>query len=252
MSATNFYRNLGLAGGSLWLISVGTFFAGWSLLAVRSSLATTLAVFLATAAAALIVFGVLLLRSVRRLPHGHATDGGEARRKMARQFGLIVAAEGVGCSLVAAACLRAHNWELIVPLCLVIVGLHFLPLARLFRVPRYNVTASSVLPDSDGDPASGPSLGAYRPLSDLDCDPGYRLRPGVISDGSGGTGRGAALFEPLRSVIHLEFRSTLRLISDREIHDAFRFIAPRTARRYPCLTILNQRQTAKTSSPAWN
>ncbi len=140
MSATNFYRNLGLAGGSLWLISVGTFFAGWSLLAVRSSLATTLAVFLATAAAALIVFGVLLLRSVRRLPHGHATDGGEARRKMARQFGLIVAAEGVGCSLVAAACLRAHNWELIVPLCLVIVGLHFLPLARLFRVPRYNVT----------------------------------------------------------------------------------------------------------------
>jgi len=140
MSATNFYRNLGLAGGSLWLIAVGTFFAGWSLLTVESSLATTLTVFLAAGAGALIVFGLLLLRSLRRLAHEPAADGGAARRKMALRFGLIVAAEGVGCALVAAACLRAHEWELIVPLNLVIVGLHFLPLAKLFRVPRYKVT----------------------------------------------------------------------------------------------------------------
>jgi hypothetical protein len=139
-SAPNLYRNLGLAGGSLWLIAVGTVFAGWSLITIQSTLAMMLTVFLATAAAALIMFGVLLLRSVRRLPHECATDGGAARRKMALRFGLIVAAEGLGCTLVAMTCLRAHKWELIVQLNLVIVGLHFLPLARLFKVPRYNVT----------------------------------------------------------------------------------------------------------------
>jgi hypothetical protein len=47
MAATFYERrcNLGLAGGCLWLIVVGTASAAWSLLAVRSTLVTVLLVF---------------------------------------------------------------------------------------------------------------------------------------------------------------------------------------------------------------
>ena len=36
-------------------------------------------------------------------------------------------------------CVFTHRWALIAPLDLMIVGLHFLPLARLFHVPRYSI-----------------------------------------------------------------------------------------------------------------
>ena len=139
ISAPNFYRNLGLAIGSLWLISVGVAFAAWSLIAVESALASSLLVFLAISAAALIVIGVRLFVAARRLLHSAAVDGSQ-RRRLSFRFGLIVAAEAVGCNVVSTVCLRTHHWELIVPLTLIVVGLHFLPLARLFQVPRYNVT----------------------------------------------------------------------------------------------------------------
>jgi len=40
------------------------------------------------------------------------------------------------------ACVLNRRWALIAPLDLIVVGLHFLPLARLFAVPRYNITAA--------------------------------------------------------------------------------------------------------------
>ena len=50
-------RNLGLAGGCLWLIFVGTVYAAWSLLTVRSGLATSLLAGISIFAVALILFG---------------------------------------------------------------------------------------------------------------------------------------------------------------------------------------------------
>ncbi|HXE08761.1 MAG TPA: hypothetical protein VN612_12750 [Acidobacteriaceae bacterium] len=139
ISARNFYRNLGLTIGSLWLISVGGAFAAWSLIAVRSVLAYSLLVFLGIAAGTLLTTGVRLIVSSRRLLRGVAADAVQ-RRRLSFRFGLVVAAEVVACNVVSMMCLRAHRWELIVPLTLIVVGLHFLPLARLFHVPRYNVT----------------------------------------------------------------------------------------------------------------
>jgi hypothetical protein len=138
ITATNFYRNLGLAIGSLWLIAVGVAFAAWSLIAIGSPLASALLVFLVIAAAALVVIGARLTVSARRLLQYVVADPAQ-RRSISIRFGLIVATEVVACNLVSAICLRAHRWELIAPLTLMVVGLHFLPLARLFKVPRYYV-----------------------------------------------------------------------------------------------------------------
>ena len=57
-------RNLGLAGGCLWLIFVGTVYAAWSLLTVRSGLATWLLAAESIAAIALILFGVAMIRGL--------------------------------------------------------------------------------------------------------------------------------------------------------------------------------------------
>ena len=138
---TTFYswrRNLGLAGGGLWLITAGTGFAVWALLTARSALALSLLAAMSVAAAALIVFGIGMVRGVLQLPH--MTDGQPSEgRRIRRQFAAIVAAELAGFLVVNLICVMTYRWMFIVPLVLMVVGLHFLPLARLFKVPRYNV-----------------------------------------------------------------------------------------------------------------
>ncbi len=144
--AITFYerrRNLGAAGGSLWLVVVGIVYAAWSLLEVQSSAATLLLVGISVFAVALILFGIAMTRGVARLPFlpGTATSQAQGRRLM-RRFGLIFAAECLAIAIASVVCTSTHHWRLTVPLILVIVGLHFLPLAKLFLVPRYYITGA--------------------------------------------------------------------------------------------------------------
>jgi hypothetical protein len=137
--AATFYerrRNLGLAGGCLWLIVVGTTYAAWSLLAVRSTLATALLMAMCICAAGLTLFGIAMICGVLQAPFADSVLPSSGRKIM-RQFGMIFAAEGGAIAVVCVACVESHHWIFIVPLSLIIVGLHFLPLARLFGVPRY-------------------------------------------------------------------------------------------------------------------
>ena len=134
-------RNLGLAGGCLWLIIVGTVYAAWALLTVRSALATSLLAAMSLFAVGLFLFGIAMIRGVRQLPFLPTGRPSEARR-IGRQFAMIVAAEGVAIAVCVRACVKTHHWRFIVPLILIIVGLHFLPLAKLFKVPRYYVTGA--------------------------------------------------------------------------------------------------------------
>jgi hypothetical protein len=132
-------RNLGLAGGSLWLIMVGVAYAAWSLLTVRSAPATWLLAALCIFATGMYRFGIVTIRGARQLPFHDFAQPSEARR-IWLQFALIVAVEAAAIIAVVNACVKTHHGRFIVPLILVIVGLHFLPLARLFKVPRYYVT----------------------------------------------------------------------------------------------------------------
>ena len=140
-SVTGRRRNLGLAGGSLWLIVSGAGFAGASLLVVQTALATTLLTTMGVLAAGLIVFGIATIHAAFQLPDEVASRKSEGRR-IARQFGVIVGIEGLTLTLVTVVCVVQRRWGLIAPLDLMIVGLHFLPLARLFTVARYYLTAA--------------------------------------------------------------------------------------------------------------
>jgi hypothetical protein len=80
--AATFYeqrRNLGLAGGSLWLIVVGTAYAAWVLLAVRSTLATVLLVAMCICAVCLTLFGIAMIAAFFKrhlwIPYSLQVDG---------------------------------------------------------------------------------------------------------------------------------------------------------------------------------
>jgi hypothetical protein len=85
----------------------------------------------------LCVFIVETMRSVLRTPPHAVPIEPEGTRIMMRRFGWVVTAEVAAFFVVARVCLAKHHWAWIVPLDLMVVGLHFLPLASLFRVPRY-------------------------------------------------------------------------------------------------------------------
>jgi hypothetical protein len=144
--AITFYerrRNLGAAGGCMWLIVFGTVYAAWALLEVKSRLATSLLAGISVAAVVLLFFGVAMTRGVARLVSLPAAANSHAQgQRLMRRFGMIFAAEAVAIAAVSAACMRTHHWRFIVPLVLIVVGLHFLPLAKLFEVPRYYATGA--------------------------------------------------------------------------------------------------------------
>jgi hypothetical protein len=138
-------RNLGLTGGSLWLISAGSGFAALALLSIQSNVATCIVAGVSVMAIALVFFGIGLIRKVRREPQEELTLSAKLAhsakgKSLLRQFLIIFALEIAGICLVNTMCGLLHHRRYVVPLDLIIVGLHFLPLARLFEYPRYYVT----------------------------------------------------------------------------------------------------------------
>jgi len=101
--------------------------------------ATALLVIIALAALVLFGIGIAALRAVLGVKDLTPPRPGEAGR-LGRRFRAIAGAEGLVITGVTLACVFTHRWALIAPLDLVIVGIHLLPLARLFNVPRYNIT----------------------------------------------------------------------------------------------------------------
>jgi hypothetical protein len=130
----------GVATGAFVLTFFGAF---WAFEAITNWPQTSSFVYvlLSLPVAALILFAVIRFFDVAKLPQ--AADGDRAARDGKRTgiaFGIIFAVEAI---LIAAAAviLGALGHPLFIPIAVaLIVGLHLLPLARLFGVPLYYVT----------------------------------------------------------------------------------------------------------------
>ncbi|HEV2619108.1 MAG TPA: hypothetical protein VGU23_04130, partial [Acidobacteriaceae bacterium] len=131
-------RYVGLAVGSLILVAFPFPFAVWSLVAAGTRLASLLLVAMAVGAAGMIGWAVATIRAVRGLAHGAEGDAALGRR-ITFQYWAVVAAEYVGIAVVCLVCGNRRHWMYIPPLIDVVVGLHFLPLAWIFKVSRYYV-----------------------------------------------------------------------------------------------------------------
>src|SRR5262249_193702 len=125
----------------------GWMFCGWSISVIENQNAAAVAFFADLAVTAALVFAGI---SVRRKAAGFRyrdlkLGSGEQRRRNKRRnivFSGIVAAEW---ALVGVAWLLSFHLgrgDLFPPILTLIVGLHFFPLARLFRLPIYHATAA--------------------------------------------------------------------------------------------------------------
>jgi hypothetical protein len=100
-----------------------------------------LAVVAVAAGLALLAAAAALFRLARGLPAAGADQRAEAGR-IWRWFGIVFGAEGVLIFATSIVCGRLGRPDLIVPLILLIVGVHFWPLAALFRFPMHYVTGA--------------------------------------------------------------------------------------------------------------
>ena len=133
-------RAVGMAGGTLWLIAVSTGFAILSLAwigtpAARGALAAVVAL-----AALFVGVTIRAMLAARRMADDSPARI-DARKIVMRRFALIVVAEVLAIMMVNALCTFYRRYGLMAPLDVIIVGLHFLALARLFKAPRYTVMA---------------------------------------------------------------------------------------------------------------
>ncbi len=128
-------RVVGLAIGSIWLAAVGLLFAMWALLSIGTNSAAAILAALVAAAAWVVVRGVSSVRASAPLPR--TSDRTHAESAVARRFRLIVFTEVAAFAVVNPLLASTGHVDLLPAANLVIVGVHFFPLARLFHVPRY-------------------------------------------------------------------------------------------------------------------
>ena len=132
-------RSIGLVAGALWMIAISIVFITWSLLAIATPMATLVLLGTFVLLGALIAAGVVVLRAALALPRSTAPRSPE-EQKMGRRFAWVVGAEIVAFAVVNSIIGATGDFALAPSLNLIVVGIHFFPLTRIFRVPRYDIT----------------------------------------------------------------------------------------------------------------
>jgi hypothetical protein len=117
---------------------VGGIFASVSLLMIDSPITRVMLVGIFAFAALLIAVDILVFRAALQLPGGLPRTAEE--RAIGRRVALVFWAEAITIMIVSWICSGTHRPALITPLVLIIVGVHFMPLAWIFKVPRYYIT----------------------------------------------------------------------------------------------------------------
>ncbi|HKZ10118.1 MAG TPA: hypothetical protein VJL61_05345 [Rhodanobacteraceae bacterium] len=135
-----------LRGRGIGIVVCAIFAALWAnwarpwLMGAPASWAWAAAIVVAVISGALLLVGVSMIRGGRRL--SKATGVGDmAPRPMRRGFTLVLIAEIVALNIAAYFLIGHHMAQYLAPVIAVIVGLHFLPLAQIFRAPHFFATA---------------------------------------------------------------------------------------------------------------
>ena len=128
----------GRAIGSIFFTGFG---AAWILLSlyIREILRVDLAILVGAVAAALLLCAVWLMQEAKRYPN---MPEDPAR---GRAFTRINAIQWAAVGFVAFTFARLHMDAYVLSAITAIVGIHFFPLARLFRYPMHNVTGATLV-----------------------------------------------------------------------------------------------------------
>ncbi|GIP26319.1 hypothetical protein J23TS9_14490 [Paenibacillus sp. J23TS9] len=85
----------------------------------------------------LLIGAISLFGKARNMKHAATPDEREQRRNINRKFGLNVGLEGLAIFIASVICNMINYFEIFFPIMAIIVGIHFFPLARLFRENFY-------------------------------------------------------------------------------------------------------------------
>ena len=97
----------------------------------------------ALASIILVAWPVIELRSLRGLPYSASDRAMWA--SISKRYWIDVAVEWIACAIAVNWLVYIHRYDLIPQALGVIIGLHFLPLAKWFRVPLYYATGTVMI-----------------------------------------------------------------------------------------------------------
>jgi hypothetical protein len=125
----------GLAGGALWLVFITAVFAIFGLFMINTPDARWALVITVAMSLALTAVGIAVLRSTAQLPP-RARQLSPDELVMIRRFWIVLGAEIVAFVTVNPLFPSSHS-DMLPAFNIAIIGLHFIPLAWIFGVPRY-------------------------------------------------------------------------------------------------------------------
>jgi hypothetical protein len=130
---------IGRAGGMIWLTSITLIFAILDLFFAKLSILLTIS----SGIAVLVISGILLTWSItalllaKKLPDDKSEEANKRRRYIRKWFLIILVIEIAGLNITPVILLKLNCFQYIVPVDILIVALHFLPLGRVFNMPVY-------------------------------------------------------------------------------------------------------------------
>lgn len=135
---------LGLGMAALIMTIFGFTWLGWGFSAEKTfTVMRWIGFYLATIA--LLAASVHALRRGKALMKAHSAQREEFWASTSKQFRLVAILEGVGCGIVVLLTIVFHRLDLLAAGISVAVGIHFLPLAKLFRFPAYYATGIIII-----------------------------------------------------------------------------------------------------------
>ncbi len=125
--------------GTLWVTTAGTMGALGAAAMLSTDLLTSVVPIAVIAAACGLLYppSIATLRAARRLPRSESPAIAAARKSLSRRFGMVVGVEVFFFVLANVILLLTHQYEYLVPVILLIVGVHFFPVAALFKMWPY-------------------------------------------------------------------------------------------------------------------
>jgi hypothetical protein len=123
------------------------FAAGWMLFAFRfvKSLGWRMLLLIALVTAGLCWGAARQIERARQMPYAAIAAPTTADRKTARDFQIVLALEWIPILVAVVIFNRIRRPDFILPTIALIVGLHFIPLARVFHAPLYYASGAAMV-----------------------------------------------------------------------------------------------------------
>lgn len=127
----------GIASGVLLMAFFSSLWASIGLVALQGLGSPWFLIIIVLIGLGLLAGGLALWRGASGLPRETSPESAEVGKHIGMWYGIIFATEGVAIGIASYLCNRANRFDLFFPITAIIVGVHFLPLARLFGVNFY-------------------------------------------------------------------------------------------------------------------